>query len=368
MPPTKLQRWLDLIAYLVGRRVPVTVEELMEKIPTYANKWKTGDATDQATARRTFERDKDELRASGIPLRTVKYTVDGEDVEGYEITKRDFYLPYLKLVTGAPTGARRFQPRHRAAEFEIAQGDAPLALEALRRIARIPSFPLREEARSAYRKLAFDLDPDAFAQGPAVLFFEPPGAPELSTRLREITDALLARKRVKFRYRGMYRGEETSRDVAPYGILFQQGNWYLIGHDAMRADLRVFRVARMDDIDVNQAAPNTADYDIPGDFRLRDYVGRPAWELGNSDEETLAAQVLFQFPQSVWADRNEYGELLETRPDGSAIRSFDVQQVNPFLRWVLSLEGDAEIVSPAELRTQLRELASAVANVHREKQ
>ena len=57
MPPTKLQRYLDLIAYLVGRRVPVAVEELMEKIPAYAERWKTGNETDLATARRTFERD-----------------------------------------------------------------------------------------------------------------------------------------------------------------------------------------------------------------------------------------------------------------------------------------------------------------------
>jgi predicted DNA-binding transcriptional regulator YafY len=59
---TKLQRWLDLIAYLVGRRMPVVVEELMERVPAYAEKWRTDDPKKMATARRTFERDKDELR------------------------------------------------------------------------------------------------------------------------------------------------------------------------------------------------------------------------------------------------------------------------------------------------------------------
>jgi hypothetical protein len=28
---SKVQRWLDLIAYLVGRKLPVSVEELMEE-------------------------------------------------------------------------------------------------------------------------------------------------------------------------------------------------------------------------------------------------------------------------------------------------------------------------------------------------
>ncbi|MGH7462364.1 MAG: hypothetical protein ACREMA_15235, partial [Longimicrobiales bacterium] len=102
--PTKLQRHLDLIAYLVGRRLPITVEELMEKIPAYAGKWNAGDETSRATARRTFERDKDELRRAGIPIRTVPFTLSYglEEREGYAIDKRDFYLPYLNLVKGAP--------------------------------------------------------------------------------------------------------------------------------------------------------------------------------------------------------------------------------------------------------------------------
>jgi len=35
---SKVQRWLDLIAYLVGRHFPVPVEELMEGLPF---KWLT---------------------------------------------------------------------------------------------------------------------------------------------------------------------------------------------------------------------------------------------------------------------------------------------------------------------------------------
>jgi hypothetical protein len=40
--------------------------------------------------------------------------------------------------------------------------------------------------------------------------------------------------------------------------------------------------------------------------------------------------------------------------------------VNPFVRWILSLEGEAEIISPPELRAALRALAQAVEHAHRE--
>jgi proteasome accessory factor B len=363
--PSRLQRWLDIIAYLVGRRLPVSADELMRGIPAYAARWETDDATKHESVRRSFERDKDELRKLGIPIRTVKYsTGDEPDVqEGYIIDRRDFYLPYLKLVTDA-TGTPEYRARGRIASVEIEEEDAPLALSALRRVADVPGFPLAKEARSAFRKLAFDLDPHAFESRSEVLFMEPPGSAELSERLRTLSDALLARKRVTFRYHGIYRGEETSREVDGYGLLFQHGNWYLIGRDGMRDGVRVFRVGRMDDVAASTRSPNTPDYTIPDDFRLGAYVGREAWELGDDDEEAVVARVRFRFPLSLWAERNEHGTLESRGTDGSAVRAFSVHQVNPFLRWLLTLQAEAEVLEPQSLKDELRVLARAVADAH----
>ena len=379
---TKLQRWLDLVAYLVGRRLPVPFEELMEKVPGYAERWRTGDDTARATARRTFERDKDELRAAGIPLQTVRYSINfgTEQVEGYRIDRRDFYLPYLRLVSGAAASPGRTSPERLAAqeaerrgirtrgepagEVGFTEEEARLSLEALRRVAELPSFPLAREARSAFRKLAFDLDAAVFAPGAPVLFVERPGAEDLRDRLRALSDALVARKRVRFRYHGMTRGEPTERDVASYGLMFQHGHWYLIGHDALRADVRVFRVARMEDITVNARAPNTPDYELPADFRLEAHRGRAPWELGDRDEPPLGAEVLFRFPLALWAERNEHGTLLERRADGAQVRRFDVHQVQPFLRWLLGFEGEVEPLAPSALRAALAALARDIAERH----
>lgn len=365
--PTKLQRHLDLIAYLVGRRLPVPVEELMERIPAYAEKWGEASETSRATARRTFERDKDELRDFGIPIRTVKYSINygNEEVEGYIINQRDFYLPYLKLVSGEP-GSAGYQPRSRFGTVEINDADAPLALAALQRVSDVPDFPLRSEARSAFRKLAFDLDPAAFSAESPVVFADRAQSEEMSANLRALSDALLARKRVGFRYRGIYRGEETEREVHGYGLLFQSGQWYLVGHDNTRSDVRVFRVSRMDDVVPNKTSPNTADYSVPDDFDLDGYVGREPWELGDQDEPPVTARVRFRFPSSLWAERNAHGELEQSYPDGSATRVFAVHQVNPFLRWVLSLQTEAEILEPAELIAELKEMAQRVVRAHEE--
>jgi proteasome accessory factor B len=76
----KLERWLDLIAYLVGHRYPVTVEQILESVPAYRSPHETDDKTELDSSRRKFERDKDELRELGIPIETVRFSLRGVPV------------------------------------------------------------------------------------------------------------------------------------------------------------------------------------------------------------------------------------------------------------------------------------------------
>jgi proteasome accessory factor B len=386
-PITKTQRWLDLIAFLIGRRLPVSVEQIMEGVPAYAAKWEAGDDTDRAvrraSVRRTFERDKDELRELGIPLETVSFSIHhGEEYqEGYRLARKDFYLPYLKIVSeaeGIPGPSirtkrrespqeppQRGTPRRGVADLSLTPPEAGAALDAFYRASDLPSFPYASEARSAFRKLSGDFDLEGF-RPPPILHADRPEAESVRASMRTLSGALDARKRVTFIYHGIHRDEDTERDVAPYGLAFQGGHWYLVGHDALRDGMRVFRVSRMGDPSPNRSKPHTPDYEIPSDFRVSELLGREAWELGSADEGEVEAHVHFRFPVSLWAARNRHGMLKAEQPDGSAVRAFNVRQVNPFLRWLLTFEGDAELLSPPDLRTQLRELARDVAAIYAE--
>lgn len=366
----KTQRLLDVIAYLVGRRQPAAVDELLEAVPAYAAKWVAGDETARASVRRMFERDKDDLREAGIPLETVPLH-DSEAAagvtEGYQLRRRDFFLPYLRVVgAGSPPPTALQRARHGV--VELAGDEAVAAREALRRVSDLPSFPLRREARQALRKLSFDLASvpleDTSASAP-VLFAERAGAEAIRDRVETLSEALIARKRVRFRYHGIRRGEETERDVAPYGLMFQHGNWYLVGHDALRDDVRVFRVARMETPSADRTSPKKADYEIPGDFTLDAFRGREAWELGSDEgEEALEARVRFAFPLSLWAERNGLGVRASGGPEGEQVRSFRVTQPQPFLRWLLRLGGEARLEGPPELVEGLRDLARDVVAVY----
>ena len=384
---TKTQRWLDLIAFLVRHHFPVDVDQVMNGVPAYREKWTSGDERDRQTVRRMFERDKDELRSAGIPLETRDYLIDGvEKAQGYELAGKDFYLPYLRLVgqearaTEAASAANRRPRAPGAMEVKITGEEAATAIEALRRVADLPASPFAKEARSALRKLGFDIDLAALGESPVVyadqveashVVAEEPasaarfaqddifrrdalGTGGVADTLRLLTRAVRERVRVRFEYHGIHRGEATDRDVAPYGLLFQHGQWYLIGSDATRdGAIRVFRLGRMDAPEVGKA--KSPEYEIPDDFDVSDYARRQPWELG--DDEPFTAHVRFDFPLSLWADRNRHGEKVEELAGGATIRRFAVRQTDPFLRWLQQFGGDAVVTHPPGLRQAQVEMA-----------
>lgn len=344
---SKTQRWLDLVALLLGRTLPVTVDEIMERVPAYANHWREGDDTTRESVRRAFERDKDELRAAGVPIETVRFAINygAEELDGYRIARSDFYLPYLRILAGPddPAPAPSSRRMRGIPHLDLTPAEAERAIDALRRVAELPAFPFADDARSALRKLSFDIDSDQFPADP-VVWVGRPGAREVLERLRVLSDALLTRKRVRFVYHGIHRGEPTQREVAPYGLFFQR-DWYLVGYATERDAIRVFRVARMGPVVLNASAPKRPDFAIPPDFHLQAYLDRSAWELGEP-EAAVEAAVRFHSPPA------------------AEVRTFRVSRPNPFLRWILSLGGDAEIVSPPELRDALQSMARETAALY----
>ena len=130
-------------------------------------------------------------------------------------------------------------------------------MAALREAAEIPNSPFAEDTRSALRKLSFDLDP--VSVDPSVFRVVETSSMDLRSTMQTLSDSLLRRKRVMFSYQSPARGQPTSRDVASYGLMFEFGAWYLIGHDELREEIRGCRGDRMDNLRTNAKRPGTSD-------------------------------------------------------------------------------------------------------------
>jgi len=163
-----------------------------------------------AAFERTFERDKEELRAMGVPIETGSNSVLFPDEVGYRIRRRDFELPEIDFD---------------AAET-AALGVASTVWDDASR---------GREAGAALAKLrASGLDPDA----DRVAGFAPTvGAREPA--FETLWEAVLRPSRVAFRYR------DRERVIEPWRLLNRTGSWYLIGLDVGRGEGRSFKVSRI---------------------------------------------------------------------------------------------------------------------------
>ncbi len=366
---TKAQRWLDLVVFLLRHHFPVSVEQIMEAVPAYADDWACDDETRQASVRRKFERDKDELRGLGIPIDTVKYTVNYgvEELDGYRLEPRDLYLPKLHVEL-AGEGGHESAPRRTGAREVSATPQMWSALaRAAHRVAELPESPLAPHGRSALRKLGFDLPELADStEEPFVHYLGVPD-PDVTDALRALTPALLARKEVRFIYYSIGKDERRERCAHPFGLMYQGGAWYLIARDPEADGIRTFRVSRMSEVSVNDKSPKSADYEVPPQFRLRDHVGREAWRLGEDGAEEITAEVLFLPPTSWWAESQALGEYLrEDQVTGGQLRGFRVRQLDPFLRWCLSFQGQVRPIAPESAASGFRELAERVLALYQD--
>lgn len=298
----KLERLLNLIAALLETARAMSAEEIHERVPGYPDQ--VG-----AAFRRAFERDKDDLREMGVPLRVE--TVPGSDppLTGYRIPRDEYYLRDPGLE---PDELAALNLAATAVHLDGAHGLGGLwklgGMEAVR-VADADVAPLGQLPTDANLASAFQ--------------------------------AVAERRVVQF----AYRGEE--RTVDPYRLDFQLGRWYLTGFDHLRGEERNFRFDRIEGT-LTAGAPRSferPDGAVPG-------VERAAWQLGEG--EPVVAELLVDADQAALA-RHELGSstVAEERPDGSVVFSVPVTNRSGFRSLVLGYLDHAEVLGPDDLRAEL---------------
>ena len=213
----KLIRQLSLISYLMAERRPVTAPEIRRDVEGYSV------MNEDAFARR-FYADRSELEALGINL-NVEKPVDGQvEQENYSLPPENFHLPPIEF-TDEELAALRTALQLLDGEFAYAE---PLRL-ALQQISWGRPSPLTTPEQST---VALGITGSA-------------GGHEISQRLAKIETAIFRRKTVVFDYYTMERDEVGARRVDPYQLLYQGGQFYVVGRSHERRAIRVFRLSRI---------------------------------------------------------------------------------------------------------------------------
>jgi predicted DNA-binding transcriptional regulator YafY len=320
----KLIRQLSLISYLMAERRPVTALEIRRDVEGYS-------AMNEDAFARRFYADRSELDSLGIAL-TVERPVDGvAEQENYSLRPENFHLPAIAFSDGELAA---LQTALSLLDGEFAYAE-PLRL-ALQQISWGRANPLRAPEQ---RSVALGITASA-------------GGHELSQRLAKIETAIFRNKTITFDYYTMARDETGTRKVDPYHLLYQGGQFYLLGHSHERKALRVFRLSR---IQGKVAYATKAEHDFkgrPDSFDPRSFANRAGWQFG---ELTETAEIWIS-ERIAWQIERHFGHFGEIRPAGT---SGDIVFETPYAdrrqlaAWVLRLGEHARIEGPAELEREL---------------
>ncbi|HEY5192386.1 MAG TPA: WYL domain-containing protein [Solirubrobacteraceae bacterium] len=336
----KLIRQLSLISYLMAERRPVTALEIRRDVEGYSG------MNEDAFARR-FYADRSELESLRIQL-TVDRPADGAaEQENYSLRPENFHLPAIEF-SDEELAALQAALHLLDGEFAYAE---PLRL-ALQQITWGRPSPLRApEQRSA----ALGITASA-------------GGHELSIRLAKIETAIFRNKTITFDYYTMARDEVGSRRVDPYHLLFQGGEFYLLGHAHEREEIRVFRLSRIQG-KVSYATKAEHDFRRPVDFDPRAYANRSEWQLG---EEQGTAEVLLSERIAWQIERHfgRYGEMVPADGEGHApgdrLLRTSYSNARMIASWVLGLGEHARLLGPSELVEELARRLTLLDELHSE--
>ncbi len=329
----KLIRQLSLISYLMAERRPVTATEIRRDVEGYSG------MNEDAFARR-FYADRAELDSLGIAL-TVDKPADGiAEQENYSLRPENFHLPAIAFSDGELAA---LQTALSLLDGEFAYAE-PLRL-ALQQISWGRPSPLRAPDQS----------------GVALGMTASAGGHELSQRLAKIETAIFRHKTVVFDYYTMQRDEVGRRKVDPYHLLFQGGQFYLLGRSHERDAIRVFRLSRIRG-KVAYATKAEHDFKRPADFDPRPYANRAVWQFG--DVEGTAE--VWVSERIAWQVERHFGRFGSTRPaeDGAIVLCTDYAVSRLVAAWVLGLGEHARVLGPPELADEVARRAALVAERH----
>ena len=166
-----------------------------------------------------------------------------------------------------------------------------------------------------------------------------------------LRSAAAEHRRVRIDYSAASTGERSIRTIDPEAVFASAGHWYAVAWDVDADGERLFRVDRV------LAAEATGE-----SFEARglEGAGRPLYTPGPSD---TAVRLLLR-PPARWVAEYYVTTDVLTRPDGLVEATLPARQTGWVARLVLRLAPDAEVLEPAGLIGEVRELARATLAVY----
>ncbi|MDQ0061586.1 helix-turn-helix transcriptional regulator [Paenibacillus harenae] len=223
-------------------------------------------------------------------------------------------------------------------------------------------YPYAKELESALKKVENRLHneqrDDLSRQTGGLDVISPARPPSVVPLLRDLEQAINDGRTVRIVYRKANAEQADEREVDPYGLAYDQNEWYAVAFCHRSQAFRTFRVDRIDRME-----PTEERFEKPERFSASAYF-RDQSELVREAGGPLTVIRIEGEPDTLNAVCGHWHmrHYLTERTDREARFLLDVPTMNKYLPMYLMTIGTAiRIREPLELKRRVQEMASAIA-------
>ncbi|MEG0783819.1 MAG: WYL domain-containing protein [Christensenella sp.] len=313
---TSTERQLFILSLLSQRKSGYTINEITDSLNRMA---------DIEASRRMVARDMDYI--------SQNFFVYEEEQNGKLVYKADKYALSDMDFSMAEVVSLYFTEQ--VLETYETLGMAKDALKIVRRIrAKLPE--LSRSAMTSVEKM---------------IKIVPDGTLEVETDediLETVQEALQTSHSLKLKYHSFASDETLVRVFDPYVLEVREGCWHMIGHCHLRNAVRDLRVSRITDAEVTDKT-----FSVPGRF-YEEYRKTRFDKLAGAEAEEIAVRFSGEAAKLVREYHAHKADSLTEEKDG--VLFCKKAAITPDLKsWLLSFGAQAEIISPARLKAELKD-------------
>lgn len=305
----KLERMLSIIIYLLNHE-KVKAQELADKFEVSV---------------RTIYRDIEAISKAGIPVATLQGADGGiEIVEGYRLDKNVLTKDEIYRIVAGLKGL-----------YSAINDDFKIKLL----IDKLTGMVNKSDYVPAGNEIIID-------------FSSWNKNDQLKTRIQDIKKAINKRNIIEFTY---YSNEKlTKRKVEPYVIVFKEANWYLYAYCLERKDFRLFKLRRMSDLKITDAAFDARDFSLDNLNLEQEFDSNKSLSIVAMFDKTMVNVVndIFGF--------NNY----EIAMDGRLKVTFNMALNGWLYGFILGFGDKIEVLEPIELRDMIRSMAENICRIY----
>lgn len=182
---------------------------------------------------------------------------------------------------------------------------------------------------------------------------------KLDDYMKTIADCIKERRSIDIVYKSLSTKETNERRIDPYGLVFYEGTWILIGYCHLREEIRHFAVDRILDLEEKWHYFKPIDgFDMESHFSH-------SW--GIYAKEDVNITVRFSPKVAEYITRKDKWHPTEKRkilPTGEVELSFTVAGVDEIKRWIYAWIPNVEVIEPEWFRKRIQEELAITSEKH----